>query len=104
MGKITGKMTFKNKMGMALACAALIGTLGAGTAFAANIDSFISGGMSSSNLGVKSINVAPSGESLVMHIVKNGTHLYSVDSGETWNDAIPDGFRLDGQGNLQKIK
>ena len=104
MKKETAKRTTKSKIGIALACAALIATLGTGTVFASSTGVFSSPGPTSASLGVKSINVAPFGEGQVMHIIKDRTHFYSVDGGETWNDAIPDGFMLDIKGNLLKIK
>jgi hypothetical protein len=102
MRKNKERTTVKKKLGMIIACALAVAALGTGTAFAANAGAF----PSPASLGVKSINVAPSKDVVsgkVMHIVKNGTHFYSVDGGEVWNDVIPDGFTLDAEGNLQKI-
>jgi hypothetical protein len=102
--KKTGKGNIKGRLAAAGACVALVATLGAATALAAKAGAFSSGGPSPSSPGAKSVNVAPSKDGLTMHIAKDGTHFYSVDGGETWNGAIPGGFTLDREGNLQKIK
>jgi hypothetical protein len=107
MTKNTDRKTINGKLGPVLACAALIAVLVTGTAFAASPGSFSFSGLSPSSIGANSINVAPSKDAVggeVMHIIKNKTHIYSVDGGETWTDLIPDGFTLDSRGNLQKIK
>ncbi|MDR1061054.1 MAG: hypothetical protein LBL83_07570 [Clostridiales bacterium] len=97
----TGVKNIKGKSAAVLACAALAVALGAAAAFAASAAGI---GTSPPSLGAKSVNVAPSKDGLAMHVVKDGAHFYSVDGGETWNDAIPDGFTLDSRGNLEKIK
>jgi hypothetical protein len=101
MNKKAGMKHIKGTLAAIFTCAALVAILGAGTAFAVNAATI---GASPPSFGVKSVNVAPSKDGLVMHIVKDRTHFYSVNGGETWNDAIPDGFTLDSRGNLKKIK
>lgn len=90
------------KLGLIAAGVAIVAILATASAFAAN------GSFGPSTLqGVKNVNVAISRDAVngeLMHIVKNKTDLYSFDGGETWNDVLPDGFKLDSKGNLQKIK